>query len=432
MRSSALAAKATLPRYVRPSKRKDGTTAYFWDLPTWARKSKADADDPLPCPLSNEALGTDLLHAITRGEDLNKDFDDWRSLWRQAQDMTASELQQASLTGPVYGTLDWVVVQFQKDPKYTSTRPKTRRGYDQGLQLVCDYRTRTGRRLGDLPAAKLEEQHVDLLYQDLQWVEEKEGDGNIVRRRRLPTANAAMRAMRRLYNIAGRRKWGGIQPGHNPFTKMGMESVRSVTEVPSRAQYEQIRDRADEMGFPSIALACMLAFELCQREGDVIGTLAWTHYKDGQIHIRQSKTGEPLWVPLWDDEGELFPGLAERLDATPRRGTLIVMRDQRDRRASRAAGQPVYLPYKEDWFRHLFRKIARAAGVPDAIQFRAFRHGGLTEMDDAGATSRELMSTSGHTNVKTLEIYTRRSGRQAANAARKRRALRTERGRLSE
>lgn len=427
-----MAAKATLPRYVRPSKRKDGKTAYFWDLPTWARKSKNDPDDPLPCPLSNEPLGDDLLRAITRGEDLNSVFDEWRNLWRQARDMTAGELQQASLTGPLYGTLDWVVVQFQKDPKYTSTRPKTRRGYDQGFRLVCDYRTRTGRRLGDLPAAKLGEQHVDVLYQDLQWVEEEDADGNIVRRRRLPTANAAMRSMRRLYNIAGRRKWGGIQPGQNPFAKMGMESVRSSTEVPTREQYELIRDKADEMGHPSIAIACMLGFELCQREGDVIGTMSWSHYKPGQLHIRQSKTGEQLWVSLWDDEGELFPGLVERLDAAPRRGTLIVMRDTPDKRASKEAGEPVYLPYKEDWFRHLFRKIARAAGVPDEIQFRAFRHGGLTELDEAGATSRELMSTSGHTNVKTLEIYTRRSGRQAANAARKRRALRTDSARLSE
>jgi len=74
---------------------------------------------------------------------------------------------------------------------------------------------------------------------------------------------------------------------------------------------------------------------------------------------------------------------------------------------SKVAGYPAYQPYKEDWFRHLFRKIARAAGVPGEIQFRAFRHGGLTEFDDAGASKRELMNTSGHTNLTTLRIYTR-------------------------
>jgi hypothetical protein len=42
----------------------------------------------------------------------------------------------------------------------------------------------------------------------------------------------------------------------------------------------------------------------------------------------------------------LWPELVARLDAAPRYGTLIVTRDQPDRR------RKVHLPWKVDYFRH--------------------------------------------------------------------------------
>lgn len=160
-----------------------------------------------------------------------------------------------------------------------------------------------------------------------------------MRRRRLTTANAAIRAARRAWSIGIRAGW----VSKNPFSKPELEQTGGETRAATREEVECFIAKADEMGRPSMSLAAMLAFELCQRESDVVETIGWNRYKEGQeIQVKQHKTGQWIGVPLLDEEGELFPGLVARLTATPRRGPLIVMRDSMDRRIKQ------YLPYKED------------------------------------------------------------------------------------
>jgi len=50
----------------------------------------------------------------------------------------------------------------------------------------------------------------------------------------------------------------------------------------------------------------------------------------------------------------------------------------------------------------------------------ACRHGGLTELGDAGATEQEGMASSGHTSP-AFRIYQKHTERQRTNAQRKRR-----------
>jgi len=281
----------------------------------------------------------------------------------------------------------------------------------------------TDAELARIPATKVLERHVDKLYEALQWVEEEGKDGQPVRRRRLATANAAIRAARRAWSIGKRAGW----VSNNPFSKPELEQTGGETRAATREQVDIFIAKADEMGRPSMALAAMLAFELCQREGDVIETISWAQYHPGsEIRVRQHKTNELVWVPLFDEEGELFPGLVSRLDATQRRGPLIVMRDTPDRRTKQ------YLPYKEDNFRHVFLEIADEAELPKDFTFMSLRHGGLTELGDADATDQELMSMSGHTTRQTLTKYVKATRKQARNAARKRRAMRTESAQSSE
>jgi hypothetical protein len=60
-----------------------------------------------------------------------------------------------------------------------------------------------------------------------------------------------------------------------------------------------------------------------------------------------TKTRKLVNIPLYDEDGTmLWPELVARLDAAPRYGTLIVTRDQPDRR------RKVHLPWKVDYFRH--------------------------------------------------------------------------------
>ena len=53
----------------------------------------------------------------------------------------------------------------------------------------------------------------------------------------------------------------------------------------------------------------------------------------------------------------------------------------------------------------------------------ACRHGGLTELGDAEVTEQEGMASSGHATPDSLRLYVKRTARQRASPARKRRIL---------
>ena len=94
------------------------------------------------------------------------------------------------------------------------------------------------------------------------------------------------------------------------------------------------------------------------------------------------------------------------------------MRDKADTR------KKLHLPYKEVGS-SISSALSRAAGLADQVTFMGMRHGGLTELGDASATDRELMSMSGHSTPTMLSRYLRPTSK-AAMRPKKRRALRLE------
>ena len=59
------------PRYMVARRLKSGATAYYWDIPSWAKRNG--------CALEIEALGTDYADAKKRCDELlNPQFDAWR------------------------------------------------------------------------------------------------------------------------------------------------------------------------------------------------------------------------------------------------------------------------------------------------------------------------------------------------------------------
>jgi hypothetical protein len=59
-----------LPRYTRAKHLSCGPIAYFWSIPTWAKRNG--------CTLSPKPLGQDRGLAIIEAEALNRSFDEWR------------------------------------------------------------------------------------------------------------------------------------------------------------------------------------------------------------------------------------------------------------------------------------------------------------------------------------------------------------------
>lgn len=76
------------------------------------------------------------------------------------------------------------------------------------------------------------------------------------------------------------------------------------------------------------------------------------------------------------------------------------------------------LPARENTYRYDFRKIARAAGIPDAVWNMDSRAGGATEADESGARLEDISGALTHTETKMTVRYLRRgSSQKIANVA---------------
>jgi len=402
------------PRYVlrKPLKNCWG---YFFNVPTWARRSG--------CPVKNEPLGTDYAAAVERAETvLLPAFDSWR---------TGGASDSAPALAAI-GTLDWMFGDFRADRRFTKLDPGTRRLHERGFRLVGDHVLKDGRRLGDMRLAAINTAVVDALYEKLLIVKDTDVEGNTVERERRTSVNHAMKTSRRAWNVAARRNPGKL-PTVNPFAAMGLISSGRETPTATFAELEKFRAKAVDMAFPSLATAALIGWEWLQREEAIFGVFDATHYRPKErpnaVRVLHPKTDEENWVPLFDDAGvPLYPELMLELDVIKqdRIGGLMLCRDWGNRR-----------PWPTDkgdlgQMSRTVKKIIRAAGLRDELTFTSFRHGGFTEGADADLSDAELRAQGRHKSSKLLPKYAKRTMRQVAVGAKKRRSTRTKGGHLSE
>lgn len=407
-----------LPRYTLRKPIKSGW-AYYFNLPTWATTDG--------CPVENEPLGEDYQAAVARAETvLLPAFDNWRTGGAIGAVAPAAK----------FGTLDWVFAEYRADRRFKKLDPKTKRNNESGFRLVGGYRLKDGRRLGEVRATAINSAVADELYDKLMTVTEKDADGNEVQRERRTTVNHAMKSVRRAWFVTTRRNPDKM-PSVNPFSKMGLESSDALTPTSTYDELQIFRAKAAAMDLRSLATAALIGWEWLQREVDIFGTFDVSHYRPKEhpnaVRVLHEKTREENWVPLFDDAGApLYPELMAELDAIKRQriGGLMLTRDWGDR-----SPWPTYPRPGEADLTHMSRKvkeIIRAAGLRDELTFASFRHGGFTEAGDAELTDREIMAQGRHKSPKVMGRYVKRTMRQVATGARKRRSSRTNGGQVSE
>ena len=138
-----------------------------------------------------------------------------------------------------------------------------------------------------------------------------------------------------------------------------------------------------------------LAFELllgtAQRRSDVIH-MGPQHIRDGALTIRQQKTGTELTIPI-------LPEVREALNATPS-GHLTFLTTEYGR------------PFTAAGFGNRFRKWCDEAGLR-GFTAHGLRHTACTRLAEAGATSHEIMSWSGHRTLKEVARYTQSADQRA-------------------
>jgi hypothetical protein len=160
----------------------------------------------------------------------------------------------------------------------------------------------------------------------------------------------------------------------------------------SREEAYALARALKEIGEPHLGAAALICFESHQRPEHVRnGDITWADYRPGHrpdaVQIRHPKTGEKGWVPLEDSEGLLFPELEVYLAELPRLGLPIVLTAGRRGPAR---------PYSDEYAQRKVREARARAGLHSHVTLDACRHGGLTELGDAGATEFEGMAASMH------------------------------------
>ena len=199
---------------------------------------------------------------------------------------------------------------------------------------------------------------------------------------------------------------------------MRFKSPPPRRSAPTAGQIVALRKAAHAEGHPGIALACAMQFETMQRQWDVIGQWVplaapepsaiiagrlkwigpqWSDLREGMIlRWRPTKTRHTSGVEIEIDL-TLCPMVMEELQHVApeaRRGPIV----------QRPGGGPYDLrPYQKT-----FRRIARAAGVPDHVWSRDIRAGGITDARMSGAALEDAAKAAGHTDPRTTaRVYDR-------------------------
>jgi integrase len=140
--------------------------------------------------------------------------------------------------------------------------------------------------------------------------------------------------------------------------------------------------KAAELEDSHMATAFLLLQYTAQRPGDAL-RMTWPQYSGSAIRLRQQKTGALLDIPV-------HPLLRDHLDGIDRSRTSLTIVAFRGR------------PVKYDNFNDRFCRTSKRAGV-DA-QARDLRRTAMVRMAEAGATTPQIASVSGHSIEATQQI----------------------------
>ena len=142
---------ANWPRYMIAKRLQSDQVAYYWNA--------TKRDIAAGFLLHREALGLDYGSAIDRAKQLNVHLD----AWRQGKDA-----EHSLDVGLRYGTVDWWLQTYMRSPAFLKLKERTKPSYQYQLRALSDIETKTGQRLGGLPAKSITPAAVDKIYERLR------------------------------------------------------------------------------------------------------------------------------------------------------------------------------------------------------------------------------------------------------------------------
>jgi hypothetical protein len=394
-----------LPRYVIPTVLASGATAFYFNVPTRHRKRG--------CSIRSEPLGTDYLVACGdngnggRAAALNALLDEWDAI-RRGEPVSGER-------APRYGSVDWLFREYKRSKAYLEkVAPRSRPDYERTMLLIADMVTKQGDRIGDRKIKAITPVSADKIYSII--IAGPRGE-------RLRQGEKAVALCRRAWRVVHR-----LYPGEfhrdvpNPWD--GVTRKRRTKKTKAAVTREQVYAFAwgcIEHGQLGAGAAAVICFEWLQRPENVLGGyLRWTDYRSKEwpnaIKIEHHKTGAMVWHPLQDPDGTLFYADAEAVLAKlPRHGLPMI---------SRPVREGVTKLYSFSGMQKFVHTMRDKLGLPSTFTLDACRHGGMTELEEAGLTDGQGRALSAHKSQQAYEGYAKRTMERALSATRKRHAHR--------
>lgn len=419
-------------RYLRCTALSTGAMGHYFE--------PAGDDLKVPgCPVRRTKLGTAPDAALEHYQRLIARYDAWKE--------TRGLVEEAEPTQP-RNDLRGLVAYYEANEKFADVEPIGRRNLANLLRRAVEFRLDDGRVMGDIPLADLDDEVVAAFEtQLLRSIQGKAKRSGVWARKPLPanfdpveddgdesrpvdnygrtTRERVVRVLARAWAVAVANKRHGV-PSYNPFARRKLGRTGLNVPAATAADLVAFVCGADKDGHESLGTAAMMMFCLFQREEDVLGRFLVKHYRPDhrpdEIEIVDNKNETRVWIPLFGPDGsDLFPALRQRLDALKgsRRGGRMIVRRFDTKRETRGTG--LWMPSHREYgnARHVASEILRKAGLTH-ITLRSFRHGGMTESGNAGATVFEIASLSGHKTLEVLTRYVKRSRQQIYNLVDKR------------
>ncbi|WP_339892897.1 hypothetical protein [uncultured Devosia sp.] len=378
-----------LPKFVIVKHGKIGPT-FYWNPPVYWRKRAAL--EGRSYPFESQKLGSNLSQSELQSaaNPHNALFEEWR----------LGKTSTPSRTYAAHGTVEWLFEQYQASTIFKRrVSVRSRPDYARVFNAIANQPTKTGGRFGQLPVASVTPAAAEKIY-----VRMLEGDTF----RRGEKAVMYCKTAWRLMQPHHPREFGKDVP--NPW--VGVQLVKRAIKSKNAINREEVYTfawAAVGAGKPEAAAAAIICFEWLQRPENVVyGYISWSDYKPNvSIRIEHHKTGEMLEHPLSDGSLLFYPEAEEILSLVPKRAAPIVM------------GEGKTEPYKGTRFAQIVRKIADQAGLPKTFTLDACRHGGMTELEEAGLTDGQGRALSAHKS-RAYERYAKRTAKRmlAATTAR--------------
>ena len=311
--------------------------------------------------------------------------------------------QAERLTAYTPGQLGWLIESYRehKDSPYHEVRQSTRRTYDYGLTMLeRDH----GAEVVDTITGPTIRRWFKL------WAGPAEPGGASRDRR----AYLGIQVLRVVTNFGAELRDTPARELADILSRMEFRNPTRRLVRMSFQQAEAFRKAARAAGWPSMARAVAIQFAAFLRQKDVIGEwvpadgqggivrdgkrwqwgLCWGDHLTSDLQLKKptSKSNGKTTV---EHDLALFPEVVEELaDVADRIGPVIT-------------DETTGFPYTVRVFSTRFRRIARAAGIPDNVWNMDSRAGAVSESYDAGAEPMDVMRSAGHTEIKTSQRYDR-------------------------